>query len=388
MLKQLKTIIRKEILDAIRDRKSFATPIFFSVLFALVMFGTTTFLVKQQNEVKNFSILINGAESGRPLVDWLEKSGITLIKADNDGLQQVKTHKHDMLLVLPRNFNEKLNQNQQVTVELFSDQSAMMSQGKVLQVQNLINQFSANTGKQRLIERKLNPEIANPVTIKSTNVAGDQKMAARVIGSLPLVLMIIAFISGIGMSSDMAAGEREKRTLEPLLANPVSHASIFIGKWFAGALVTFIIACTGIVLQFISVKKSPLAELGLHVNLGTHDFFLILLILIPVIIFASSLQLLVSFLARSFKDSQYYSQLVVFLPMLPGLYLTYNSGLVQTSHMMIPILGAQALLVNVISGDAVSIAHIILAGINSLIMALICTAMGIFLLKREKTIFS
>ena len=189
------------------------------------------------------------------------------------------------------------------------------------------------------------------------------------------------------MASDMTAGERERKSLEPLLINPVPYTYVFFGKWTAAVLVTFCITLFGIGLQILSINVAPLEELGLRLAMGWSQFALIMFIVIPVIFLASALQLLVSLFARSFKDAQSYNSLIVLLPVIPGLYLTFSSGSAEYWQMLVPILGPTALIVDVIGGEPIAIQHAIIAGGTSLVITTLLVFLGILLLKRERTIF-
>ena len=152
-------------------------------------------------------------------------------------------------------------------------------------------------------------------------------------------------------------------------------------------MVTFCITLFGIGLQILSINVAPLEELGLRLAMGWSQFALIMFIVIPVIFLASALQLLVSLFARSFKDAQSYNSLIVLLPAIPGLYLTFSSGSAEYWQMLVPILGPTALIVDVIGGEPIAIQHAIIAGGTSLVITTLLVFLGILLLKRERTIF-
>ncbi|PCK04697.1 MAG: hypothetical protein COA42_18935 [Alteromonadaceae bacterium] len=388
MYSQVIAVIKKECLDAFRDGKSLSTALLVPILFAAMTFGTTTFLVSMKNDSQGFTLAVSGSQYATPLVNWLEESGITITQAPENARQKVTSGELDLLLNIPKDFVDDFRQQRQASIELISDHSHTESQAKAGQLRQLIAHWSAKTGALRLITRNISPNIAQPVSLKEINVVSEERIAAKILSGLPLTFMMIVFVTGLGMASDMAAGERERKSLEPLLINPISHNLIFLGKWGAGVLVTAIISCIGIGLQFISVKLAPMTELGLKVNLGVSDYLLTLLILLPVMFFATSIQLLVSFFSRSFKDAQTYSGLIMLLPVIPGMYLIFNSSSAQLSQMFIPILGAQALLVDIISGDSTSFVHVIITSATSLLLALIFGLFGVMILKREKTIFS
>ncbi len=380
-------IIKKEVLDALRDGKSMATAFLFPIILALVSFGSTHFVVSVQQGSKEVTLPVQGKHLIAPLIQHLEESGITIVDPVNNPEQAIIDQTIDMILIVPEDFPEKFRAQKMATLNLLSDKSRTKTQPKVLRIQALIEQWSMKTGALRLITRNISPGIANPIRVKNVNVTSEQRVASKILAGLPMFILMIAFASGIGLIADMASGERERRSLEPLLINPVSHRHVFLGKWAAAFCVTTVIAAIGIALQFVSINSSPMAELGLRIDMGIDKFFIIFLILLPIIGFAVALQLFISLFARSFKDAQSYNSLVIMLPMVPGLYLTFNAGSAELWQMFVPLLGPTALFVDIISGDGTNLSHILIASSMSLICAALSAMAGVALLKREKTIF-
>ena len=57
---------------------------------------------------------------------------------------------------------------------------------------------------------------------------------------LPYLLLLLAFIGGMQLAIDATAGERERQSLEPLLATPASREAIISGKILATAAFTLL----------------------------------------------------------------------------------------------------------------------------------------------------
>ena len=387
MFYQYVAILNKELLDAMRDFKSLATALFMPIFFALFSLGSMHFIVSMQQSNDQIILPVQGIENAKPLVDWLTEAGITVIAASGNPEEKILSKTYDVMLIIPENFPENFRQQRPATVDLLSDHSSSKTQGKVRKVRQLVNQWSTKIGSIRLLTRNISPTIARPAVINDINVSTDQQVAAKILASFPMFTLLIVFASGIGMASDMTAGERERKSLEPLLINPVPYTYVFFGKWSAAVLVTFCITLFGIGLQILSINVAPLEELGLRLAMGWSQFALIMFIVIPVIFLASALQLLVSLFARSFKDAQSYNSLIVLLPVIPGLYLTFSSGSAEYWQMLVPILGPTALIVDVIGGEPIAIQHAIIAGGTSLVITTLLVFLGILLLKRERTIF-
>jgi sodium transport system permease protein len=385
---QYVVILGKEILDGIRDFKSLSTALFMPIFFAIFSLGSMHFIVSMQNSNDQIILPVQGMENAKPLMNWLTEAGITVVPAPDNPEENILSKASDVILIIPENFSENFREQRPATIDLLSDHSNSKTQGKVRKVRQLIGQWSMKIGSLRLLTRNISPAIASPTVINDVNVSTDQRVAAKILASFPMFTILIVFASGIGMASDMTAGERERKSLEPLLINPVPYTYVFLGKWSAAVLVTFCITLLGIGLQILSINVAPLEELGIRLTMGLTELVLIVVIAIPVILLACALQLLVSLFAKSFKDAQSYNSLIVMLPMVPGIYLTFNSGSAESWQMLIPILGPTALIVDVIGGEPVVLQHVIMASGTSMVITTLLIFLGVLLLKREKTIFS
>lgn len=112
-------------------------------------------------------------------------------------------------------------------------------------------------------------------SFEDSDVATKGEQAGMVLSLfIPLVLAVWTFSSAIQPSIDMTAGERERGTLEALLALPCTRMELLMGKWVAVATITG----AGVLLQiagllfaigylastdFISVPELDMATLAL-----------------------------------------------------------------------------------------------------------------------------
>lgn len=386
MLKLLKIIAKKEIIDAIRDSKSLASALLMPVITAAALYGSIHLGVAMQSTGDSIKLPVAGAEYAQPLMDRFAEAGIEIVEAPENPEQSIIDQHWDAIVIIPPEFPDDFRQQNSAAIELLSDHSRTAAMSKVMRIRAVMEQWSAEIGALRLINRNVDPSIFRAVQVHNINVTSDQRVALKIIGSLPLVIMLTVFGVGIGMASDLAAGERERRSLESLLINPITPNTAFLGKAIATFMVAFIISTIGIGLQLIAVNNAPLAELGIRLSLSFGTYLLIILLVIPALVLATAIQLFVSFIARSFKDAQSYNVLVVMTPMVPGMFLLFNSGSSELWQMLVPILGTSALLNDLLSGDLPSFIFAAIAGLSSLLTAIVFGLMGVAFLKREKTI--
>ncbi len=211
--------------------------------------------------------------------------------------------------------------------------------------------------------------------------------AARLFAMLPMFLILAAFIGGLNVAIDTTAGERERKSLEPLLVNPVSRAALTTGKWLTTCLFGFAAALLTLVMFLVMMRFVPLEQLGVQLNLGGRQLLLMSVLIIPLALLASSVQMLVATFARSFKEAQTYVNLLLFLPMIPGMVTTVYPLQAATWMTLVPVLSQQLLLVDIMGGEPVAALSLATASVATALFAFLCLALTSWMLQQEKIIF-
>jgi sodium transport system permease protein len=132
----------------------------------------------------------------------------------------------------------------------------------------------------------------------------------------------------------------------------------------------------------------PLEELGLRFQVSPLQVVGMLLATLPLAFLATSMQMLVGIFAKSFKDAQSYIGVLVLLPMLPGLYTTFNPIRTETWMYAVPMLGQHLLLTDVMGGEDVPLIGYFLSPISVLLLCLVFSWLTAKLFERESIIFT
>ena len=142
---------------------------------------------------------------------------------------------------------------------------------------------------------------------------------ASLAGLIPLVLVLMTITGAVYPAIDLTAGERERGTLETLMAAPISRFWILFSKFVAVVTVAMLTAVLNLVGMFATIWAFQLdKQLGIEIfNLSTILQILGLLILFAG--FFSAVLLVVTSFAKSFKEAQVYLIPVILLSLGPGL---------------------------------------------------------------------
>jgi membrane protease YdiL (CAAX protease family)/ABC-type Na+ efflux pump permease subunit len=136
---------------------------------------------------------------------------------------------------------------------------------------------------------------------------------------VPLVLVLMTITGAVYPAIDLTAGERERGTLETLMAAPIPRFGILFSKFVAVVTVAMLTALLNLIGMFATIWAFQLdKQFGIEIfNLSTMYQILLLLILFAA--FFSAILLVVTSFAKSFKEAQVYLIPIILLSLGPGL---------------------------------------------------------------------
>jgi sodium transport system permease protein len=141
----------------------------------------------------------------------------------------------------------------------------------------------------------------------------------------------------MSMAIDMIAGERERRSLLPLLLNSVSRAEIIFGKWVAAS----VFAVVGLFVNLLAFA-TVLAFVSATPDRG--ELLLVVPALVMLALAAAALQILVSTMCRSIKEANTYLSMLIFAVMALGMWLAFRPQSAEDWWFLAPVAGQQVLL--------------------------------------------
>lgn len=180
------------------------------------------------------------------------------------------------------------------------------------------------------------------VLLVSFSIAGrsNASMTNVETGMASIFALVAGFIGGMNVAMDVMAGERERRSLLPLLMNPVTRLRVVIGKWLATS-VFGIGGLTVTLVAFAAAEQFRSMPGPLFGASGTLCWAL--LGLVPLTALATALQLLLSTVSRTAKEAQTYLSFLLFVPMGVAMFLVFFPVRAAGWIMLLPIAGQQSI---------------------------------------------
>ncbi|MDA1158021.1 MAG: ABC transporter permease subunit [Planctomycetota bacterium] len=227
-------------------------------------------------------------------------------------------------------------------------------------VREAIDKWERQLLKDRLELAQLPETVPDPVNLLSIDVANEEEIAASMWGKIfPALLIIMALTGAFYPAIDVAAGEKERGTMETLLICPATRSEIVVGKFltvllFSMSTTMLNLISMGITGQYIvsmtAGAGSAMSGMG-AVPLPTPlALFWLVVLLIPLAAFFSALCLSLATFARSNKEGQYYltplfmvTMGMTMFSMSPSIELTATGG-ASLFYCAMPIVGPALLL--------------------------------------------
>ncbi|WP_281214177.1 ABC transporter permease [Shewanella insulae] len=370
------TMVRKELTDAARDKRSVMAGLYYAIGAPLMMCGMFMILIGQITSPEALNITITHGERAPDLVKYL---------ASNEISQGDKADRKEIELIISPDYAANMAKSQAAEIVLIADNSNEKLQASIRRLEKALQEYSAEMGSLRLIARGIDPKVMQPIKVKVEDQATSDSKGGMILGVAIFMMVYAVFISGMNLAIDTSAGERERNSLALLLSHPVSTRNIVLAKV---AAVT-IFAMLGLILTLVISKVAygfvPWQELGFSVNINVDFILLMLAIGLPIALMAAALQLFVSFMAKSFKEAQSYLTIVLIVPMMLSMAASYN--IAPDTLQWLPVSGQMQALIAFIKGKELPMMQLALSSAITFIIAL-ALAFGMERsLKSEKIVF-
>lgn len=378
MSNKIITMLRKELIDAARDKRSVMAGLYYAMGAPLLMCGMFFMLIGQLTSPEDLNINIDNSQGAPDLVKYLSSKGINQASDDTENTK-------DILLIISDDYASNMAKGISADVTLIADASNEKLQKSIRRLEKRLQEYSSEMGSLRLIARGIDPRVMQPIKLNVEDQATPDSKAGMILGIATMTMIYAVFISGMNLAIDTSAGERERNSLALLLSHPVSTGQIVLSK----ILAVTIFAMIGLLLTLIVSKFAysfvPWQELGFSVSVNSGFIGMMMLIGLPVAIMAACLQLFVSFMAKSFKEAQSYLTIVLILPMMLAMAASYN--IAPDTLQWLPVSGQLQALMEFIKGRELPVVQLAISSITTLVISA-ALAMGMQKsLKSEKIVF-
>lgn len=353
-------IFQNEMKMLLRDRRT----VLLSILLPLIVTPLTLYVAKRSGEkreaafkVSSFKYSISGSERVwlRTLIETARKGGVELenqlieveVQDAKDALKEGKLNFYVETYSKPIKKSEPFWEKPiddipyiRVCYQGNQDFSKAAAQQFTAFLTNVRRYHQSQLLKQRGFEIDLQDYLKT----EEENLASEQRLAGSYLGRFATLLLVILMLTGGSVAAlDSLAGEKEKGTLETLLTASPDRTEVVTAK----QLSIFVVVLTTTVIQLANMYlylKLGFIKVPGEPDVSLAALLVVLLFFIPLAGLVSSVLLMISGYARSYKEAQLYFlpvYLFSFLPasaaFLPGIELRSAIVLVPLANVSVAV---------------------------------------------------
>lgn len=158
-----------------------------------------------------------------------------------------------------------------------------------------------------------------PLRLTASPVKLPKSGLSSLVTMIPLVLILMTITGAVYPAIDLTAGERERGTMEILIASPAPRWALLFAKYVAVVTVALLTAIANLGSMFTTLYVTGLGKLLLGEQaLSISTLIQIFCLLVLFAMFFSAVMLTLTSFAKSFKEAQAYLIPVMLLALAPG----------------------------------------------------------------------
>ena len=374
-------ILKKELREMFRDRKSLSMMLVIPILIPLLVLGMSALFEMQVNkpleEYNQIGFSYKLSEVEKSIV---EEVGIKVI---NDS---------------PKKLEEKYNQGA-IDLYITKKDSTYTIHGKdndtTTYATSLVESYFATykeyLQEEYLTQKQISPDAVTNIISIDKKIVEEENFFANYIISYAFLFIIMAItISATYPATDATAGEKERGTLETLLTFPIRSKDIIIGKFLSVSLSSIITGFISLLLTVISlVIANDMFSIYEDVTLmlSASSFVFAIVVIVAYSLLISGLCIAIASSCKSFKEAQSALTPLTFISFFPGMIAFMIEVKTTVLLACIPFLNYTLLFTDVTKGG-INFLHIGCMLLSTIVIIVVVLKVIIKQYKSERVLFA
>lgn len=388
-MRGLRIVFLKEILENIRDRRTFWSALLFAPLFGPLMFAGMISLilnksVKESDEA--LALPVAGAAHAPHLVNFLESMHVRVERVDYDdqsARRAIRDGKERLILIIPATYGQRLTSAVPAPVYLYADGSNSNNSKYANQARQTLAAYGRIIAVTRLQIRGINPAVVSPLIVQDIDVSTPAGRALLVLGMMTYFVMFAMLMGGLYLTIDATAGERERGSLEALLTTPIGREVLIYGKILAACFYMLVSVAISLTAFSICLRFVPLEQLGMTNNFGPLVALKMLLVAAPFVLLGASLMTVVASFTRSYREAQSWLTFVLLVPTMPVVFAGLLSVRPSLKLMALPSMSQHLLMTSLLRDESLPLNYLLVSVVSTLLFGAILAWIAGRLYRRE-----
>lgn len=381
MQNNLFNILKKELRELFRDKKSLVMMLVIPIFIPLLVIGMSALFDMQANKnIEDFNKIGFAYQLSEEEKEIAENMDIKITYGTEDELKQKYENSEINLYVTKENNNYMLNtgsnDNDSYAINLM--QTYFDSLKQYMQANYLSN-------------NNINPnEVLNIINVEENIFEEDDNYFTSYIKNYAFLFIIMAItVSATYPATDTTAGEKERGTLETLLTFPIRSKDIIVGKFLGVSISSIVTGVISLILAVISlVIAGNMFSIydGIDIMFSGTSLIFAIIVIIAYSFFISGLCISIASKSKTFKEAQSALTPLTFISFFPGM-IAFMVGVETTPILsIIPFLNFTLLFTDISNGN-INLLNLLLMGISTIIYITIVLKLIIKQYKSENVLF-
>ena len=380
-MNNLWNILKKELRELFRDKKSLAMMLVIPIFIPLLVIGMSALFESQvSKDVSEYNKIGFAYEMTEEEKSIAEEMNIEIVNGNEEELKEKYDNGEINLYITKQDSKYIINTDG-------SDNSTFASS----LMETYFNTYKQYLQQSYLQENNINPnEVLNIITVEENVLEQDNYFADYIKNYAFLFIMMAITVSATYPATDTTAGERERGTLETLLTFPIKSRDIIVGKFLGvtvSSIITGLISLALAIISLMITKNMFSIYEGMDVMYSPITILFAVIVIIAYSFFISGLCIAIASTSKTFKEAQSALTPLTFISFFPGM-IAFMMGITTTPILsIVPFLNFTLIFTDINNGT-INLLNIGLMAISTIIYISLVFAHIIKQYKSEKVLFS
>ncbi len=381
MKNNLGNMLKKELRDMFRDKKSLVMMLIIPIFIPLLVIGMSALFEMQMTKDPNqYNLIGFNYQLSEVENNIIQELNIEPILGTEEELKQKFANNEIDLYVTKDNNNYIIN----------GDDSEATAYASML-VESYFNSYKEYLQNEYLTDKNIaSEEVINIITLEENIIKQDNYFANYMTNYAFLFIIMAITVSATYPATDTTAGEKERGTLETLLTFPIRSKDIIVGKFLSVSISSIITGLISLILTIISLilanNMFTIYE-GANLMLSLNSLIFAIIVIIAYSFLISGLCIAIASNSQTFKEAQSALTPLIFISFFPGMIAFMIN--VQTTNILalIPFVNFTLIFTDITNGN-INYLNIFLMLLSTIVVTAIILSIIIKQYKSEKVLFN
>ena len=379
-MNNLSNILKKELREMFRDKKSLAMMLIIPILIPALVIGMSALFESEVNKpITDYNKIGFNYELSDMEKDIAENLDIEVINGTTEELENKYSDGSIDLYITKDGSTYTINGEDNETSTYAT--SLMDTYFATYKEELQTNYLASNN---------INPtDVTNIITVNKEITETENFYGNYIVNYGFLFIIMAITISATYPATDTTAGEKERGTLETLLTFPIKSKDIIVGKFLSVSLSSIITGVISLILMLVSLAYANSSfEIYKDTNLMLSPSSLIfaIVVIIAYSLLISGLCIAIASKSKTFKEAQSALTPLTFISFFPGM-IAFMAGISSSPLLsLVPFLNFTLLFQDIVVGN-INIVNILLMSLSTVVIIALVLVVIIKQYKSEKVLF-